>query len=211
MFDVDEILLAQYRKSVDRTTFPKGFVKEFELFDEAAKDGWFRARFKCLKDPLFLSGFTQDNAGVTIPILGMDFQEDPHALLFSQFVQKRPGENLVLSDLDALTKKRMILWPRGIFKTTAVRVDIVQTILNYPNVRICFLTGGDTLAKLQLKAIKQVFEKPTAYFKHLFPEFCLKSVRNMRVRDEADPRAWTDVLRSEEHTSELQSLRHLVC
>jgi hypothetical protein len=124
----------------------------------------------------------------------MDFQEDPHALLFSEFVQKRPGENLVLSDLEALTKKRMILWPRGIFKTTAVRVDIVQTILNYPNVRICFLTGGDTLAKLQLKAIKQVFEKPTAYFKHLFPEFCLKSVRNMRVRDEADPRAWTDVL-----------------
>ena len=194
MFEIDEILLAQYRKSVNFASFPKGTVKWFESLDEPAKDLWFRARFRCLKYHLYLSGFDgSDELGKPVPILGMDFQVDPHALLFNEFVQKRPGENLVLSDLETLTKKMMILWPRGLFKTSAVIVDIVQTILNYPNVRICFMTGGDMLAKRQLARVKRVFERPTEYFKYLFPEFCLKSVRNTRIESDTDPRAWTDV------------------
>jgi len=34
-----------------------------------------------------------------------------------------------------------------------------------------FFTGGDHLAKLQLAALKQVFEKPKPQFLELFPNF----------------------------------------
>jgi hypothetical protein len=198
-FPVDEILLANYRKSVDLTNFPRGFLKWFEGATANERTDWFKGRFRCLKYHLYLSGFAEatkpgdpDLPKEYVPILGMDFQPDPHSRLFSCFLQKKPGENLVLTDLDTQTKKRMILWPRGLFKTSAVRVDIVQLILNYPDVRICFLTGSDKLAKKQLGAIKRFFESPTKLFKWLFPEFCTRSVRNKKVKDETAPGAWTD-------------------
>jgi hypothetical protein len=201
MFDIDKTLLENYRHSFDFTNFPKKFLERFEHTTPDEKTKWFTERFLCLKYHLFLSGFTvADKAGDPdlpkefVPILGMDFQDDPHTQLFAQYVQNRPGEHFVLSDLDTVTKKRMILWPRGIFKTSSVVVDIVQTILNYPNVRICFLTGGDQLAKRQLARVKRVFEKPTKRFQLLFPEYCLKSVRNKKIKDETDPRAWSDEL-----------------
>lgn len=199
-FFVDAILLARYRKSVDLSNFPREFLKKFERYPEVTKAEWFTMRYKCLKYHLYLSGHTEATAeGADLPvqykpILGMDFQDNPHSQLFSQFLQKKPGEDIVLSDLDTLTKKRMILWPRGLFKTSSVIVEIVQTILNYPNVRICFLTGGDQLAKRQLARVKRVFEKPTPMFKWAFPEFCTKSVRNKKIADESDPRAWSDEL-----------------
>lgn len=201
-FPVDKTLLENYRKSVDLTTFPKRFVWGFTRLSEEEQQEWYRDRFRCMKYHLYLAGYAEaikagdpDLPKEYVPILGMDFQPDPHAQLFKCFLQKRPGENLVLSDLDQLTKKRMILWPRNHYKTSAVRVDIVQTILNYPDVRICFLTGSDKLAKAQLRAIKQFFEKPTKRFKWLFPEFCLKDVRNKKAAEffedgTPNPEAW---------------------
>lgn len=201
MFEIDPILFEKYRQSVDFTNFPKGFMKWYEHADSDTQKTWFEMRFKCLKYHLYLSGYAEakkaGDPGLPpdyVPILGMDFQADPHEQLFSKFVQKRPGEGFVLSDLETLTKKTMILWPRGLFKTSSVIVDITQTILNYPNVRICFLTGGDQLAKRQLARVKRVFEKPTKTFKWLFPEFCTKSIRNKKIKDETDPRAWSDEL-----------------
>jgi hypothetical protein len=179
---VNEDHFKRYKASIDFTNFPKGHMAWWEAANEEEQENWYRGRFKCLKSHLYLAGFVlaekpgDDSLEPDYkPILGMDFQENPHSLLFSRFVQKRPGEGFALSDLDNLTKKFMILWPRGLFKTSAVVVDIVQTILNYPNVRICFLTGGDLLAKRQLGRIKLVFEKPTKTFQFLFPEFCLES------------------------------------
>ena len=206
MFEIDPILFENYRKSVDLANFPKGFVKWFNGTTAEEQTEWFEGRFRCLKYHLYLSGFVEapkigdpDLPKEYVPILGMDFQPDPHIQLFKCFLQKRPGEKFVLSDLDQLTKKRMILWPRGLFKTSAVRVDIVQMILNYPNIRICFLTGGDQLAKRQLAAIKKFFEKPSKRFEWLFPEFCNKSVRNKKVAEFFDdgtpnPKAWSDEL-----------------
>ncbi len=201
MFEVNADLYHKYRESVDIANFPRGFRKWFEHADKDTKRKWYTERFKCLKYPLYLSGFAvsekegDSNMPVDyIPIIGMDFQPDPHQLLFNQFLQMRPGEGFVLPDLDQVTKKRLILWPRGVFKTSSIIVEITQLILNYPNIRICFLTGGDQLAKNQLQRIKRVFEKPTPLFKWLFPEFCTKSVRNKKIKDEADPRAWSDEL-----------------
>lgn len=200
LFPIDEILLANYRKSVEANilNFPRKFQKLYEGYSPETRDNWFRERFKCLKYHLYLSGFAEARKANDpalpveyVPIMGMDFVPDPHAKLFAQFIQKQPGSGLVFSDLEMLTKKMMILWPRGLFKTSSVVVDIVQTILNYPNIRICFLTGGDSLAKRQLARIKRVFEKPTERFLVLFPEFCMKDVRNRTVKDDDAPNAWT--------------------
>ena len=156
---------------VDITKLPVTFQDEFNKWPLDGQTEWRRTRFQAKHDHVFL--------GTTV--LGMDFQENPHRLLFGQFLKKQPGTGLVLSDLDQTTKKRMILWPRGLFKTSAVIVEIVQLILNYPNVRLCFLTGGDQLAKRQLARVKRMFEKPTPLFKKMFPEFCgIKTVFNKK-------------------------------
>lgn len=197
-FYYDESALSNYTRSVDLTNFPKGFLRWYNGTTDDERNRWYLERFLCLKYHQFLAGWAEEDKGDPTlpksytPILGMDFQHDPHDVLFAQFLQKRPGENKVLTDLETLTKKMMILWPRGLFKTSAIIVDIVQTILNYPNVRICFLTGGDNLAKRQLQRVKRIFEKPSKRFKFLFPEFCLESKRNPKIEDETDPRAWTD-------------------
>ncbi len=207
MFEIDPILFEQYRKSVDLSTFPREFLRWFEtLASPEERTDWFEGRFRCLKYHLYLSGYAEapkagdpDLPVTYVPILGMDFQPDPHAHLFAQFLQKRPGEGFVLSDLDQVTKKRMILWPRNHLKTSAVIVDMVQTILNYPNVRLLFLTGSDKLAKVQLLRLKNCFEQPSQRFKWLFPEFCLKSkeVKKMVVDEQTGKRkaimVWQDL------------------
>lgn len=106
----------------------------------------------------------------------MDFQPNPHAGLFSNFLQTDPDVNL--NDLDKLIKKRMILWPRGTFKTSAVRAAIIQLILCYPNIRILILSGARNLASLQLERIKEFFENPTEKFRELYPEFCGQRLGN---------------------------------
>ena len=188
----------RYRESVDLSNFPKGFLKTYDGLSAEDRTRWFLGRFKCLKYHLYLSGYAEEermgepDVWDYVPILGMDFQEDPHSQLFAQFLQKRPGVGIVLSDLETHFKKTMILWPRGLFKTSSIIVEIVQLILNYPNIRICFLTGGDQRAKRQCARVKRVFERPTKRFKMLFPEFCVHSVRNKKIVDETDPRAWSD-------------------
>ena len=57
MFDVDPILLKNYRASVDLSDFPRGFQKQFQQWDEETRDRWYFDRFKCLKYHLYLSGF----------------------------------------------------------------------------------------------------------------------------------------------------------
>ena len=197
---INEEHLKADRESTNLANFPKQFQRQFETWDKHTKDLWYLGRYKCKKSHMYLAGWDEalkagdpDLPKTYSPILGMDFEENPHSQLFAHFVQKRPGEGIGFTDLEAVTKKRMILWPRGHHKTAAVRVDIIQTILNYPNIRLCFLTGSDGLAKHQLGVLKAFFEQPSKRFLWLFPEFCLRSIRNPKIENDADPRAWTDV------------------
>lgn len=130
---------------------------------------WDADRFKAKTDPLWLSEH----------VLGMDLVENPHRALFNLLPKMQPG--LPLSKISEHIKKFMILWPRGVGKTSCQRCYMIQLVLNYPNIRIAFLTGGKPLAKLQLGAVKKYFENPTPEFRRLFPEFCLKSVKNKKT------------------------------
>jgi hypothetical protein len=168
-FDADSPL------TIDGTVFPRVASRTIRGMSAAQRKQWDADRFKARTDQLFLSN-----------VLGMDLQENPHRALFAQFLQKRPG--LPISDLDPVYKKRMILWSRNTGKTTSLRVEMCQIIINYPNARLVFLTGNDDLAKRQLGALKQIFERPTPEFLRLYPEYCLTSHQNKRTKE------WTDSL-----------------
>jgi hypothetical protein len=116
--------------------------------------------------------------------MGYDFQPNPHEALFKELLQKDPEQKKPLHLLDPKTKKRMILWPRGLFKTSAIVVEIVQLILNYPNIRILFLSGSKKLAKRQVARVKRVFEQPTDKFRQLYPEYC--AAPGKKLKDSSD-------------------------
>lgn len=144
-------------------------------------------------------------------VLGYDFQENPHAGLFKCFLKKEPDvcrcnhhrdqhncttkkgscsesgcgctefQQKTLNELDPVTKRRLILWPRGHFKTSAAAVEMVQLILNYPDIRIMILAGDLAEAKVRLEEVKGLFENwgvpcgeddKDGKLHKLFPEFC---------------------------------------
>lgn len=104
-------------------------------------------------------------------MLGFDFQPETHAELFATFVQydkdKPWAEQSSVHD-------RMILWSRGHFKTTAVIVDIIQAILNFPNLRLIIMQGSIQVTKTLLRQIVTHFtgEAHGSRLQELFPEFC---------------------------------------
>lgn len=145
----------------DMTLMPDEFRQAYERMSVPAKEKWLEDRYRALTDGMFLG----------CEVMGMDFQRTPHNSLFALMLRKEAGMK-PLYDLDKKIKKRMILWPRGTFKTSSIIVEIIQLILNYPNIRICFLTGGDMLAKRQISRVLKFFNRPTQMFRNLFPEFC---------------------------------------
>jgi hypothetical protein len=96
----------------------------------------------CISDHMFLAN----------EILEMDFQPE-HEILFSKFPQRKPG-----IALDDPYTDRLILWPRGSLKTSAVAVDAVQAVLHDPNVRILYVTSDIDLAKRRLTQVADFFD-----------------------------------------------------
>jgi hypothetical protein len=162
---------------------PANYRKEFDELTPAGQQAWLEQRLRGQIDHLFLAN----------ELMGYDFQLNPHEALFKELLQKDREQQKPLYQLGSLCKckpearasckkcngtgwnrrkKRMIHWPRGLFKTSAVIVEIVQLILNYPNIRILFLTGSLKLGKRQVARVKRVFERPTKRFRQLYPDFC---------------------------------------
>ena len=117
-------------------------------------------REKCRTDKFYLS-----------KVLGFDFQEDVHTDLFANYVTFKPDTPL---DEQSPFKNRMVLWSRGFFKTTSIIIEIVQLILNYPNIRILLMQGTVPKTKDLLKSIKSHFDGTNMNSKlfEYFPEFC---------------------------------------
>ena len=77
------------------------------------------------------------------PISFNKISEAVHRPICDLFVKKDKTKSI--ADQDLLYKERMILYPRGGFKSTCDVGDAVQWILNFPEVRILFLTADDDL------------------------------------------------------------------
>ena len=103
--------------------------------------------------------------------LGYDFQPDTHKDLFANYLQIDPAKTLQSqSDI----KNRMVLWSRGTYKTTSIVVEIVQLILNFPDIRILIMQDTVKNAMLLLDEVRKHFDG--LHFKSklpdIFPEFC---------------------------------------
>jgi predicted phage terminase large subunit-like protein len=117
-------------------------------------------REKCRRDKFYLS-----------EILGYDFQKDVHQPLFDNYISYDDSRPWVEQ---STTKKRMVLWSRGFYKTTSIVVEIVQSILNFPDIRILLMQGTVPNTKTLLKEIKSHFDGSNfrSRLKDIFPEFC---------------------------------------
>lgn len=117
-------------------------------------------RDKCRTDKLYLS-----------QQLGYDFQPNVHTDLFANYLQIDPSKTLQdQSDI----KDRMVLWSRGTYKTTSIVVEIIQLILNFPDIRIMLMQDTVKNAMVLLDEVRKHFDGTHHKSKlpELFPEFC---------------------------------------
>lgn len=105
-------------------------------------------------------------------LLDCDFYEDVHTALFDAMLQKDPTKPL---HEQAAIKRRLLLWSRGHYKTTAEVVEIVQLILCWPQLTILVVSGVQKLVKEILALAKSAFET-NQKMRELFPEFCGKKL-----------------------------------
>lgn len=102
-------------------------------------------------------------------ILGYeDLNERVHGPVCQFFVQKKPGLSIAQQDA---RKERLLLDPRGHFKTTLDTIDIVQWILNFPDIRILIMSGKVDVAKEMIKGVSAAFQECDKLAR-LFPELC---------------------------------------
>jgi phage terminase large subunit-like protein len=141
---------------------------------------WLDLRDRCRKDLFFLG----------TKILGWNWIERVHKPVCDFFVQKNFDgcypEGYSLDDVHRAIdkqdtmKERMLLDPRGSYKSTIDGVDCVQWILNCPDIRIFIMTGEYENAVLFLKEIKTYFYLPQegtpTKFHRLFPEYIVTGV-----------------------------------
>jgi predicted phage terminase large subunit-like protein len=116
-------------------------------------------RARCKHDKLFLAD-----------ILGYDFQPC-HVDLFSNFIQYKEDVSWVEQ---STVKDRLILHPRGHYKTTAIVVEVIQQILNNPEIAIILMQGSLGVTKTLLKQVQSHFtgEAFGSRFGEIFPDFC---------------------------------------
>lgn len=113
-------------------------------------------------------------------VLGYSFQPDVHQELFDALIQydsTKPWYE------QSPIRKRLILWPRGHYKSTAIIVDIIQAILNFPDIRILIMQGALKNTRKLLKEIASHFtgQAMGSRLADLFPEFCTRDEKNPKT------------------------------
>ena len=105
-------------------------------------------------------------------LLGYDFQPDVHTDLFAQYIPFDNSKPLMFEQ--SKCRDRLTLWPRGHYKTSSIVVEIVQLILNFPDVRVMLMSGTLKKSKALLKEVKSHFDNsnPKSKLDEIFPEFC---------------------------------------
>jgi hypothetical protein len=122
------------------------------------------ARWRCKTDLFFLA-----------LILGYrKIMERTHRRIAEFFVRKDPRKGMAQQDK---VKRRMLLYPRGCYKSTFNMVDTVQWLLCFPEIVIFILSAGGELAdgfvgEISDKFIKGKDAEPSL-IQDLFPEYCI--------------------------------------
>jgi len=118
---------------IDDIPFPRVASQRIRAMSVEARAEWDAARFKCKTDQLYLSD-----------VLGLDLVENPASRVVQHILEETARDSdgrtrssgQAADDPLASRSRKNRLQPR--------RDGTI--ILNYPNARLCFLTGGDHLA-----------------------------------------------------------------
>jgi hypothetical protein len=143
---------------------------------------WIELRDRARKDLYWLG-----HDCIATPESGSGFVEHVHREMLEQFVPKNFDgvyhKNWTLDEARAALdrqpreKEMLLLAPTGAFKSTANKIDCVQWMLNFPDVRIFIITGSGPLSKKFLREVKGFFckleGKPHTFFQALFPEYVI--------------------------------------
>ena len=123
------------------------------------------ARQRARTDKMFLAA-----------LLGYDFQPDVHTDLFAQYIPFDNSKPLMFEQ--SKVRDRLTLWPRGHYKTSSIVVEIVQLVLNFPDVRVMLMSGTLKKSKALLKEVRSHFDRsnPKSHLDTLFPEFCAEKI-----------------------------------
>jgi len=156
-------------------------------------------RFMCRTNLLFLGR----------EIFNKDLMFFTHAPVCNFFVQKNPSKTIAEQDE---TKDRLLLYPRGSFKSSINAIDCVQWFINFPNIRILILTAESGLAVAFIGEIKNYFLIPdrtdATNFQKLFPKWTLTHktegiedeficpCRTVGDEKKRDPSAWASSILS---------------
>lgn len=147
-----------------------GIISEQEFLES---DLYKKTRHRAMSDLYFLAKY----------FIGWDLQEnklmqlDTHLRVCDLFVKKDNTKEIGEQDW---RKERLLLYPRGSLKSSTDVIDAVQWILNFPNIRILFLTATEDLAVGFMDILKShfIFKVPVPSFMNLFfPEFCVHDTK----------------------------------
>lgn len=136
-----------------------------EVRRRARADLFFLARYICWGSNAESAGRTWDDNRIC---------EEVHRRVCDFFIKK--DNKKPLPEQDTVCKRRILLYPRLSMKSTIDVIDAVQWILNFPEIRILFLTAADDLAVGFVDEAKGHFierpDEPTL-MNLFFPEFCV--------------------------------------
>lgn len=156
-----------YNKALDGAKASKSQDKWAEYgYNSIIK--WVEDRNRCYSD---LFWFSKD-------MLGYDLVEFHRLITTDFFIKKDP--NVAIENLSTV-KSRLVLYPRGSFKSSIDEADTVQWIICYPNIRIALMTATEKLGTAFVGKVKGFFQIPEqtklTRFQMLFFEHCVPSTR----------------------------------
>jgi predicted phage terminase large subunit-like protein len=183
-------------------------VERMKIFDAHL------ATLKTLDPSLQVVGMLQFMCRTNLLFLGREvfnkaFTFFTHAPICNFFVQKDPSKPHYLQDD---IKERLLLYPRGSFKSTIDIIDCAQWLINFPDIRILILAAESGLAVSFIGELKNYFFVPKAAeptnFQKLFPEWVISSrtegaedqficpCRTVGDDKKKDPSAWANSILS---------------
>lgn len=133
-------------------------------------------RRRCKQDLFFLARYFTWITNPAFTGIGVEnnlIDEAHYKVVCDLFIEKDDRRAIVDQ---SKFKTRLLLWPRSGMKSTIDHVDTVQWILNFPEIRILYLTASEDLAEGFVQEIKGHFviqQDNPSWMVLFFPEFCV--------------------------------------
>lgn len=123
---------------------------------------------------------------LSVEILDLALVDEVHRPITDDFFIKKNPYVEARNWREAISKQstvknRLLLWPRGTFKSSIGMADAVQWILCFPSIRVIYFTAEETLANDFVRQVKHYFQVPEnskmTRFQMLYAAHCVSAKR----------------------------------